>query len=192
MWYFFYNLLLILVSPFILLVLLAKKRCRRGLAQRLGFLPDGLARDNHGDSRKVLWVHAVSLGEVVATVPLVRALHVRYPDYRMVVSTVTETGREAVEQQLAGVAEHCYAPLDFPWVVARFVQRLSPTLFLFVETELWPNLLRVLSRRGVSSILVNGRLSSSSFRGYRLVRPFFRQVLETVALCLMQSDRDAQ
>lgn len=189
MWYLIYNLLLILASPFILLVLLAKKRCRRGLLQRLGFLPEG---NNQGDSRKILWVHAVSLGEVVAAVPLVRALHVRYPAYRLLVSTVTETGREAVERQLADVAEHCYAPLDFPWVVTRVVQRLSPTLFLFVETELWPNLLRALARQGVPSILVNGRLSSSSFRGYRLVKPFFQQVLETVTLCLMQSDRDAQ
>lgn len=203
MWYFLYNLLLILASPFILLVLLAKKRCRRGLPERLGLFglsglsglfssqPDEREKPNKPDN-PVIWIHAVSLGEVVAAVPLVRALHVRYPAYRLVVSTVTETGREAVEQQLAGVAEHCYAPLDFPWVVTRVVERLSPTLFLFVETELWPNLLRTLSRWRVPSILVNGRLSSSSFRGYGLVKPFFRQVLETVAFCLMQSDRDAQ
>ena len=192
MWYLIYNLLLMLAAPFILLVLLAKKRCRRGLIQRLGFLPDGLARGSQGDGRKVLWVHAVSLGEVVAAVPLVRALHIRYPAYRLVVSTVTETGREAVERQLAGVAEHCYAPLDFPLVVTRVVEQLSPAAFLFVETELWPNLLRTLSRRGVPSILVNGRLSSSSFRGYSLVKPFFRQVLKTITFCLMQSDRDVQ
>ncbi|MGH7207007.1 MAG: tetraacyldisaccharide 4'-kinase, partial [Nitrospiraceae bacterium] len=203
MWYLIYNLLLILASPFILLVLLAKKRCRRGLPERLGIFglsglsgsfgsqPDEREKSNKPDN-PVIWVHAVSLGEVVAAVPLVRALHVRYPAYRLVVSTITETGREAVEQQLAGVAEHCYAPLDFPWVVARVVQRLSPTLFLFVETELWPNLLRTLSRCGVPSILVNGRLSSFSFRGYGLVNPFFRRVLETVTFCLMQSDRDAQ
>ncbi|MBI4402078.1 MAG: 3-deoxy-D-manno-octulosonic acid transferase [Nitrospirae bacterium] len=134
----------------------------------------------------------MSLGEVVAAVPLVRKLHARYPGYRIVVSTVTETGREAVEQRLAGVAEHCYAPLDFPWVVSRVADRLNPILFLFLETELWPNLLRTLSRRGVATILVNGRLSSSSFRGYRLVRSFWRTVLETVTLCLMQSERDAE
>ncbi|MGH9317144.1 MAG: 3-deoxy-D-manno-octulosonic acid transferase, partial [Thermoanaerobaculia bacterium] len=85
-----------------------------------------------------------------------------------------------------------YAPLDFPWVVSRVVERLSPALFLFVETELWPNLLRALSRRGVPSILVNGRLSSQSFKGYGLVRPFIRRVLETVTFCLMQSERDAE
>src|SRR2546426_1460377 len=204
MWYLLYNVLLILASPFILLILLAKKRCRPGLAERLGLFglsglfrlfgqnrPNRPNRLNRPDE-PVICIHAVSLGEGVAAVPLVRLLHSRYPEYRLVVSTVTDTGREAVEQRLAGVAEHCYAPLDFPWVVSRVVARLNPNAFLFVETELWPNLLRALSRRGVPSILVNGRLSSQSFKGYGLVRPFIRRVLETVTFCLMQSERDAE
>ncbi len=189
MWYLIYNALLIVASPVILLILLAKRRCRRGLPQRMGFLP----HDSRVDHTKlpVIWVHAVSLGEVVAAVPLVRELHAREPGYRIVVTTVTETGREAVEQRLAGVAEHRYAPLDFPWVVAKVIGHLKPALFLFVETELWPNLLRALSRRRVPSLLVNGRLSSSSFRGYRMIRPLISQALQTVTYCLMQSDRDA-
>ncbi|MBI3603235.1 MAG: 3-deoxy-D-manno-octulosonic acid transferase, partial [Nitrospirae bacterium] len=192
MWYLAYNVLLILASPVILLTLLVKKRCRRGLAQRLGWLPEGFLQNGRRGGQAVLWVHAVSLGEVVAAVPLVQELHRRYPTHRIVVSTVTETGREAVEQRLDGVAEHCYAPLDFPWVVARVVARMNPRGFLFVETELWPNLLRALARRGVPAILVNGRLSSRSFRRYRLVRPFMTQVLETLTSCLMQSERDAE
>lgn len=187
MWYLAYNLLLLAASPVILLVLLAKKRCRRGLLQRLGLkLPAPAA------GRPVLWVHAVSLGEAVAVAPLVTALARRYPAFRIVVSTVTDTGREAVEQRLAGVAEHCYAPLDFPWTVSGFVGRLQPRLFLFVETELWPNLLRSLDRRGVPAVLVNGRLSSRSFGRYRLIRPFLAQVLAQVTACLMQSARDAE
>lgn len=188
MWYLAYNLLLLAASPVILLVLLAKKRCRRGLLQRLGMkLPAPAA-----GGRPVLWVHAVSLGEAVAVAPLVTALARRYPASRIVVSTVTETGREAVQQRLAGVAEHCYAPLDFPWTVSGFVGRLQPRLFLFVETELWPNLLRGLGRRRVPAVLVNGRLSSRSFRRYRLIRPFLAQVLDQVTACLMQSARDAE
>lgn len=185
MWYLAYNILLILASPVILVTLLAKKRCRRGLAQRLGW------SGPKNPDNPLLWVHAVSLGEVVAVAPLVRELRARYPGHRLVVSTVTETGREAVEQRLAGVAEHRYAPLDFPWSVSKVVEALRPAAFLFVETELWPNLLRALARRGVPAILVNGRLSSRSYRGYRIARPFFRQVLEAVSLCLMQSERDA-
>lgn len=188
MWYVLYNGLLLLASPLILAMLLVKQRCRRGLPQRLGLvLPGGVS-----DGRPLLWVHAVSLGEAVAVAPLVRAFHVRYPAYRIIVSTVTETGREAVEQRLAGVADHCYAPLDFPWVVAKVVRHFKPSLFLFVETELWPNLLRQLGRCGIPAVLVNGRLSSRSFGRYRLIRSFLRQVLEPVTACLMQSDRDAE
>src|SRR5438093_9436076 len=206
MWYLLYNVLLVLAAPFILLILLAKKRCRPGLAQRLGWFEGGpfglfslfgrnrlnrLDRPNRPE-RPTIWIHAVSLGEVVAAVPLVRLLHSRYPEYRLVVSTVTDTGREAAEQALPRVAEHCYAPLDFPWVVSRVVARLNPTAFLFVETELWPNLLRALSRRGVPSMLINGRFSSQSFKGYGLVRPFISRVLETLTFCMMHSSRDAE
>jgi 3-deoxy-D-manno-octulosonic-acid transferase len=202
MWYLLYNVLLSLASPVILLMLLGKKRCRRGLLERLGL--SGLSRlsgwgqntPNKPDEphKPVIWLHAVSLGEVTAAVPLVRALARRYPAHRFVVSTVTETGREAVEHRLAGTAEHCYAPLDFPWAVSAFVNRLDPRLYLFVETELWPNLLRTLRRRGVPTVLVNGRVSSRSFARQRMgfVRPLYRQVLESVTLCLMQSDRDAE
>lgn len=188
MWYFLYNLLLLLASPFIVVTLMAKKRCRRGLLQRLG-LRWGLF---HLDGRPLLWIHAVSLGEVVAAVPLVRGLRTRFPGHRIVVTTVTETGREAVEQRLAGEAEHAYAPLDFPWAVSRALKRLKPVAFLFLETELWPNLLRALARRQVPTILINGRLSTSSFRGYRLLLPFMRQVLSGLSYGLMQSDRDVE
>jgi 3-deoxy-D-manno-octulosonic-acid transferase len=188
MWYLLYNVLLLLASPVILLVLLAKRRCRRGVWRRLGLLPSSL----RGPGAPVIWVHAVSLGEAVAIAPLVQALRTRYPHDRLIVSTVTETGREAVEQRLTGIAEHCYAPLDFPWVVSRVVRVLNPRLFLFVETELWPNLLRCLDRRGIPCVMVNGRLSSRSFEGYRCIRPLMAQVLSHVRLFLMQSERDVE
>lgn len=131
---------------------------------------------------------------MVAVAPIVKELARRYPEYRLVVSTVTETGREAVAQRLAGVAEHLYAPLDFPWVVRRVIDRLQPSLYLFVETELWPNLIGQLARRGVPVVMLNGRLSSRSFARQRIgpVRSFYRRVLDDVSLCLMQSERDAE
>jgi len=209
MWHLLYNALLLTVSPIILVILLAKQRCRRGLPQRLGLESSlsglsGLSgpscrsdqpdRPNEPDrpARPVIWVHAVSLGEVVAVTPLVKELHRRHPNHRFIVSTVTETGREAVEQRLAGLAEHLYAPLDFPWVVSRLVTRLQPVLYLFIETELWPNLLRTLYRQGVPTVMVNGRLSSRSFnrQQWAPVRSFYRAMLQRLSLCLMQSDRD--
>jgi len=210
MWRFLYNSLLLLAAPVVVCVLLAKPRCRRGLPQRLG-LENGLSglsrlfgavrprepnqpNKPHEPARPVIWVHAVSLGEATAAAPLVKALQARHPEYRYIVTTVTETGREAVEQRLAGIAEHRYAPLDFPWAVASLVERLRPVLYLFVETELWPNLLWTLRARQVPTVLVNGRLSSRSFRRQDIggIRAFYRSVLQSVTLCLMQSDRDRQ
>ncbi len=193
MWYLLYNSLLLLVSPIILFVLLAKQRCRRGLPKRLGLRAEMPTTDPAGRSG-CIWIHAVSLGEVVAVAPLVRDLRRRYPETRLVVSTVTETGREAVEQRLEGVAEHRYAPLDFPWVVNQAIDRLKPNLYIFVETELWPNILRSLRRRNVPSILVNGRLSTRSFKRQCLpvIRDFYRTMLNMISCCLMQSERDAQ
>ena len=187
MWLFLYNVMLILGSPIILLILMSKKRCRRGLAERFGF-----GRYREAVQGDVVWVHAVSLGEVVAAVPLVRRLHVLYPRHRIVVTTVTETGREAVEQRLSTMAIHRYAPLDFPWAVARAVTNLNPAVFLFIETELWPNQLGALAERGVPAILVNGRLSSTSFGRYQYVRPLVSRMLKGLTYCLMQSQRDAE
>lgn len=190
MWYLFYNVLLVIASPVILAILLAKPRCRQGLRQRFGFSAPPI----NPDARPLVWMHAVSLGEVVAITPLVKELHRRHPDHRFVVSTATETGRDAVEQRLAGIAEHLYAPLDFPWSVSRTVAQLRPALYIFIETELWPNLLRHLSGLGVPTIMVNGRLSSSSYarQQWGPVRSFYGSMLRSLRLCLMQSDRDAE
>ena len=196
MWHLFYNALLLIASPIILAFLLAKPRCRRGLSQRLGWKTGLFEQEELNKpgqpTRPVIWVHAVSLGEVVAVTPLVKELHRRYPNHRFIVSTVTDTGREAVEQRLAGLAEHLYAPLDFPWVVSRLVSRMRPVLYLFIETELWPNLLRTLHRHEIPAVMVNGRLSSRSFarQQWAPVRSFYQTMLETLSLCLMQSDRD--
>lgn len=192
MWKFLYNIGLLLAAPVIAGVLLAKPRCRPGFLQRMGWrmpISDGTEL-----SRPLVWIHAVSLGEVVAASPLVKALHARHPEFRYIVTTVTETGREAVEQRLKGVAEHRYAPLDFPWTVGRMIRHLQPILYVFVETELWPNLLWALHDHAVPSVLVNGRLSSRSFgrQDLPMIRSFYRTVLQTLTLCLMQSDRDRQ
>src|SRR2546427_5865531 len=185
-----YNLLLLLASPVILAVLLAKKRCRHGLRQRLGWLPRDL--DESRDGRPTIWVNAVSLGETTAVVPLVQQLKTRYPAARVFVSTITETGKETVLRRLAGQAEHLCFPLDFRWSVRSALQTVRRSLIVVVETEFWPNFLREAAARRIPVILVNGRLSTDSFAGYRRLRPFFRRVLAAFTICAMQTDRDAE
>lgn len=185
-----YTLLLVLASPVILLILLAKKRCRPGLLQRLGWMPHSLASE-WGDGRTI-WLHAVSMGEATAAVPLVQQMKARYPDCRVVVSTVTETGRETVLRRLHGQAGHIYFPLDYPWAVRSALEAIRPRLIIIVETELWPNFLRAARARGVPVMLVNGRLATDSFAGYHRLRAFFRPVLAAFTLCSMQTDRDVE
>jgi 3-deoxy-D-manno-octulosonic-acid transferase len=183
-----YNFVLVLTSPLVVAVLLYKKRCRTGLRQRLGHWPSTLTEVCQDG--KTLWVHAVSMGEVNAVTPLVHELRSRYPDHRIIVSTVTETGKETVHRNFEGLAHHVYFPLDFTRVVRRALQVIRPRLVVVVETELWPNFLRAAAGRGVPCVLVNGRISTDSFHGYRRLRPFFRRVVQSFSLCLMQTPRD--
>lgn len=157
------------------------------LRDRLGFLrvppPAGGER---------FWVHAVSVGEVMAAVPLVQALRARWPEADVVVSTVTATGERVARARLTDVAALVTFPLDFPGAVRRAVRRVEPRCFVALETELWPNLLRALRATGVPAVLANGRISDRSYRRYRLVRGLFRRVLADVALFGMQSEEDAR
>jgi 3-deoxy-D-manno-octulosonic-acid transferase len=138
------------------------------------------------------WVHAVSVGEVMAAVPLVQALRARWPEADVVVSTVTATGQRVAQARLGDVAALVTFPLDFHGAVRRAVRRVGPRCFVALETELWPNLLRALSRAGVPAVLANGRISDRSYRRYRRVRLLFRRVLADVALFCMQSEEDAR
>jgi 3-deoxy-D-manno-octulosonic-acid transferase len=153
---------------------------------RLGRLPPG---SGTGD-RKSIWVHAVSVGEVLAVGPLLAALRVRFPALRLFVSTATITGQAVARQRLAadGVL---YAPFDFPGPVRRTLAALDPALLVLVETELWPNLIHETRRRGARVALVNGRISPRSFARYRRVRPLMERLLAEVDLFLMQSEPHA-
>ncbi|MDH5564217.1 MAG: 3-deoxy-D-manno-octulosonic acid transferase [Nitrospirota bacterium] len=188
MWYRLYNLALYLALPVIVWLLLTKKRCQRGVWTRLGAVPQALQVLRP----PIIWIHAASLGEVTAIVPLLRQIKVTHPQCSLVVSTVTETGHEVVAKQLEGVALHCYAPIDFWCVVQRYVRTLRPRLFILVESELWPNLLKSLHRHHVPVCLVNGRLSSRSYARYGWIQGFMGQVLSHVNLALMQTPVDAE
>lgn len=160
---------------------------RRNLAARLGWvkaphLPGG---------GPVVWIHAVSVGEVVAAAPIVRALAERLPAVRVVISTTTETGQEMARRVVTGAGAIMYFPLDLPYVVGRVLDRIRPAAVVLTETELWPNFLAACRRRQIPVILVNGRLSPRSFRRYRITRWFWRPFFEAVKVAGMISHLDA-
>lgn len=138
------------------------------------------------------WVHAVSVGEAIAAEPLVAGLRRMYPELPVIVSTVTETGARIVRERFAGVAAHRFFPLDLPGAARRTVRAINPAVLVCMETELWPNMLRAVARRGVPVMIANGRLSDRSFRGYRLVSRFLRPMLDDIRIFGMQSEEDAR
>src|SRR5690606_8208777 len=121
---------------------------------------------------------AVSVGEVQAAVPLLRALLKRYPEVPVLVTTTTPTGSEQLRSLFEGSVQHVYMPYDLPDAVARFLSRTRPRLALIMETEIWPNLYRACARRGIPVLLVNARLSARSAAGYGRVRGLTAATLE--------------
>jgi 3-deoxy-D-manno-octulosonic-acid transferase len=156
---------------------------RRTFRERMGRRAPGLDRETRG----CLWVHAVSVGEVVAARALVERLAVKMPGRKVVVSTTTAAGGAVAAQGLS--ADRLFvAPFDFPWAVASVLDALQPSAVVLMETELWPNLIRAARSRGIPVAVVNGRISTRSFPRYRRVAPLLKHVLEQVDLFLMQSD----
>ncbi len=187
--YALYSVALALLGLAYLPVFLVRKVWRAGhplaLAERFGFVP--LAP---GPER--FWVHAVSVGEVMAAIPLVHALRLRWPDTEVVLSTVTATGARVARARLPEVAAAFAFPVDLQTATRRAVRRARPRCFIALETELWPNLLRTLAAQGIPAVLANGRISDRSFRRYGWVRGLFRRVLDHIALFCMQSEEDAR
>jgi 3-deoxy-D-manno-octulosonic-acid transferase len=167
---------------------LARRRAgyRGTLAQRFGRLGDGLPPEPR------CWIHAVSVGESAAAVPLVEGIRRRWPELGIVVSTITPTGARIVAERLAGTATHRYFPIDLPGPVRRALDAARPRFFVAIETELWPNFLRALARRRVPAMIANGRISDRSFRRYRRVRVLMRRVLADVTVFAMQTEEDAR
>ncbi|SFH58936.1 3-deoxy-D-manno-octulosonic-acid transferase [Modicisalibacter xianhensis] len=152
--------------------------------ERLGHVPES--------NDPTLWLHAASVGEVIAARPLIEALRRRYPAHQLVVTTMTATGAERVEALFKGEVTHHFVPLDFPGAARRFVHTLAPELAIFFETELWPNLLEACHRRGVPVAVVNGRLSARAMRGYRRLGALMANALAKVDWLAAKSSEDAE
>ena len=202
-----YTWLLRLLFPLIALRLIWRGLRNRAYWQRIperyGFI------DALPDAR-VIWVHAVSVGEVRAAGPLVKALFERYPDHRVLITTMTPTGSATVralfgdgsEPRAAGQGRpgrgfgervaHCYVPYDYPSAVRRFLERTHPAIAIIMETELWPNLFQACQARGVPIVVANVRLSQRSMRGYQRVARLTGATLRTVRAFAVQTHSEAQ
>ncbi len=177
---------LLLGSPWILWQALFVPRRRTGLRERLGGVP--LAPPGS----LPMWIHAVSVGEVRAVSPLLRALGERLPGRPLVLSTVTVTGQATARRECPEVASVFYFPLDIPGLGARALSRVRPALFVTAETEVWPNFLSACWARRIPVAVVNGRLSDASFARYRRFRFLFAPFFARVELWLMQGEEDAR
>ena len=165
----------------------------RGLRQReyLDRWSERFALYRGGALEGCLWIHAVSVGEVNAAVPLLEALRERYPQQRMLVTTTTPTGSARVRALWGDSVAHVYLPYDLPGAVRNFLDQFRPRLAVIMETEIWPNLFAALARRKVALLIVNARVSARSVRGYRPIGPLVRRTLATVDCIAAQSAKDA-
>lgn len=180
--------LFVAVSPWLLYQAIRHGKYVGSLTQRMGSLPVSFNMDGEPS----IWIHAVSVGETLSVRPLIRDLRQQYPRLRIFLSTTTMTGQQLARRNVQDVDAVFYFPFDFGVVVRRTLDLVRPRLFLMMETEIWPNLLRECRRRGVKTAIVNGRLSSRSYPRYRLVRPLMRRVLADVDRFCVQSEESAR
>ena len=189
---FFYNLLLLLFAPAVLLVyayrLWRGKEARQHFGERFG-IPSAVIADDKRTPR--FWVHAVSVGEVMAAAPVLRELRSRYPDALLVLSTTTVGGREVAQKQIPPADHVTTFPLDFPFAVQNALHVLSPDALILMEWEIWPNLLSAAKRHGVTIAVVNGRISDTGLRRGTTAKWVLASALQTVDVFAMQSVEDA-
>src|SRR3954454_23370013 len=178
----------VVVSPYFLYQAVRYKKYIGSLRQRLGFLPIAF----NVDGEDSIWIHAVSVGEALTARALAADLKARYPRLRVFLSTTTIGGQQVARRSLSNIDAVFYFPFDWTFIVRRTLRLVRARVFIMMETEIWPNLLRECRRQGVRTILINGRISSRSYPRYRLVRAFFRRVLADVDRFCVQSEESSR
>lgn len=187
--YFVYSLLYFIVTVILLPFEYLKRPVelrQRWLREKFGFLNSELRSASGGPNSKPVWVHAVSMGEVIAAMPFIAELKKRYPFMRIVLSTVTDTGRKVAGGRVSDIADVVYLPFDLSFVIRKIMKKIKPELFITIETEIWPNIFRVCKKAGIPVLVMNGRLSENSFKGYKKADFFIKGVLQCVSMFCMQ------
>ena len=182
-----YSVLFYLLLPLIILRLLFRGLMSSGYrsrwAERLGLVASTA-------DKRIIWLHAVSVGETLAAAPLVRALQEQYPQHRLLVTCMTPTGSERIQAVFGDSVEHCYAPYDMPDALSRFLATVNPEILIIMETELWPNTIAACHRRNIPVVLANARLSQKSALGYSRVKPLVKPMLESMTAVVAQHHDD--
>lgn len=184
-----YNILFALFALFYLPYLIIRGKWHSEFKTRFGCFHSSWIKELEG--AKCIWIHAVSVGEVLVVVDLIERVKSTFPQHKIVCSTVTKTGNTIAREQLGSSCLVIYAPLDFTWVVRKFISVIKPKIYISTETEIWPNLYTALYKNKVPIIQINGRISDNAFKGYSRVRFLTKRVLSCVELFYMQSSLDA-
>ncbi|MDD2752673.1 MAG: 3-deoxy-D-manno-octulosonic acid transferase [Candidatus Omnitrophica bacterium] len=182
----FYNLIFLLVSLVFLPLYLFKGKFHKGFSLRLGILPKGLKFN------RPVWIHAVSVGEAATIKGLLAQLRNDFPQKQFVISTVTPTGNQIAKSLAREKDFVTYLPLDFSFIVQKVFRQINPEIAIIAETEIWPNLISVLFKKKIPIIIINGRISDHSFRGYLAIKLFLKPVLNKVTFFCVQSPRDKE
>jgi len=186
---FLYSLLFYLGLPFVFLRLLWRARRNPAYAkrfsERLGNIPDNIPSG-------VIWWHSVSVGETLASVPLIKALLKQYPEIPILVTTMTPNGSLQVQQKLGDTVFHMYMPYDLPHIISAFIQRIKPRLFVMMETELWPNVLFYCKKYNVPTLLANARLSEKSAKNYARFPSLTKEMLQSISIIAVQNSEDGE
>ena len=187
---FFYTLLFTLALPIILLRLiwqgLRSPAYFKRLHERFGYVPV-LNFD-----KSVIWIHAVSVGEVEASRPLIKLLQNEFPKYQLIMTTMTPTGSERVKLLFSDVVRHSYLPYDVPFAIKRFIAAIHPQFGVIMETEIWPNLISICTKNDIKIILANARISERSIKGYQCISTLTHRTLQSLTLIAAQSEQDRQ
>ncbi|MDI6890686.1 MAG: 3-deoxy-D-manno-octulosonic acid transferase [Thermodesulfovibrionales bacterium] len=165
-----------------------KELRRQWFREKFGFFDSSLLTPHSS----LIWVHAVSVGEIMAALPMLKRLREGYPSKGIILSTITDTGQKVAREGAPEGTTVLYLPFDITFIFKAVLRRVRPEILITIETELWPNIFRVFKKYGIPVILLNGRISENSFRGYKKISFFMKRVLSHVDLFCMQSEVDAE
>ena len=179
---------------YLLLPLYFARLCWKGAYNREYFFrwPErlGISKDSPTKNKPLIWVHAVSVGEVNASMPLLRRLIAEYPNIEILVTTTTPTGSKLLLERLGGTVKHQYLPVDLPLCIKHFLDHWQPKALILLETEIWPNLINLCKQKGIKTALVNARLSEKSKSNYLKYNSLIKESVDSLDLILAQYESD--